>query len=849
MKQRVKVYHGIPITPVDVFTNLYMNEVGSIISPNNSTLYTANKITPRVPYITGYGITYNESNPEIKMPFDFSKYTESTLDFWYTPTLDITKDNVYLIRAYKEGETTFRSLRLNPSYELFISEYLDNVNKGSYGAIKLEKGKAYHIRWVNTPIKSLLYVNGKLEVEVSNAKVPLDVLNKIILYHATPNYSALGIVSDFNLSIIDRGDTFYTLPQDFLEGNAILKTPLLQQQIHGDPIYSQTTDITVPSFKLSNRNLFEVKDNTRVLISNPEVTCTGTSAWESGSTISIQGLSKEILTGVLDTDTTVVRILPSENGLPYNGNPITLRVEDTSKITVGDSFLLQIPGNAPITSSPCTVTSIDTEKSTITMDNPNGWNIERVTDHILVEVTSSTSSPIVQTTDGTVVQGTWSGLGTNKITFTFGENASIADKDLTISYCLNMPSGNSDYRDIPCDIICGYDSLGNKLAPTSTLKFVTDFKGKVSRSKVENANELFYTVASPTVELPSKITNETQVYNKIANLNDNSYTPLVCSTVGNIPQILLSFDLIRAVEDKLGCKISGDKVKWLRENVSLARMNIYLYATNAENNTIESYIFYQNKWNEKSVLSASNNFVLHPRANSIGQSKWILDDGTIKYLVCGKPTTDIVNSVLNIDYVELSLTMKTDLYTVLNNEEVQCNPILVQKETKTVKRLVPSNEPFSVEYYTHFVDSKAISITSLEVLAKEPTLHLTSQGTGKYPDVEDMYNGSIANVMIEGLGSHIYCNDPLEYLNLFGNNRPIMRKRILAQYLTNDERDIVFSDSDAIPTKYVSMKPFLAKDPASGEIKLNVSFRGVTGGKSTGHYERCFSIPNAPLIK
>ena len=244
-------------------------------------------------------------------------------------------------------------------------------------------------------------------------------------------------ISDFHLSNIDRGDYFPNLPQDFIDGKAVIKPRMGQQQIKGDPMYSQVTNLKVEAFTGVEYPTL-VDNNYYMHRHNPELSVKGANHWNAGSSFRIKGLNGEVISGVIDTDTALCRIEKCVSNYSFI-------VNDVSKLVEGDLFKIMTTHFNDYDIHVRTITNIDPLTKTITFSGPevngnavaNGWNI-------LVEVTASSSSPTVKTKEGTNVVGTWSGLGTNEATFTLGENTSITGQDLYVTYALTMPKGNTD---------------------------------------------------------------------------------------------------------------------------------------------------------------------------------------------------------------------------------------------------------------------------------------------------------------------------------------------------------------------------------------------------------------------
>lgn len=687
-KEKMKVYHGIPKSVTDEHTVFYASFDG-ILTPETGNTYECNYQSPKfVDSVIGYGLqnVVYTSDTKYSSPLQFENYDEVTIEFFYDATKVTTftgGNEQYGLYLQNKGIGIIRVLSfLNNNKTLSLRFY--NSSGGTLDTITIKtEGLLNHIRLTYNRGIVNVYINGVKKLQYT--KLVIDKIDNIFMYQLQ------AIVSDLHISNIDRGDYFPNLPQDFIDGKATIKPRMGQQQIKGDPMYSQVTDVCVPHYDDDTQHLYYTSGIEGYLINNPEVFgVRGAVDWSRGSAFKIKGLNGEVISGVIDTDTALAKVTKVISPSKYVLNTIQgLSAEDTIRFYISTS------------SSPeCTIKEVDVTTNTITLNTAlSGWEV--VSNYYVIETTASSSSPIVKTQDGTTVVGTWSGLGTNEATFTLGENADISGKDLYVTYALTMPLGNSDFPELPHTIERAWGENGVEMKPVNHIVITDDFKGKISGSLKECPHIVkavaFTTLITPNESRWAEWTN----YSKFNQLDNDSQS---ASTTLNahIPMQLFSFNLIEMIERKLGCEIPiRDKISWINLNVSVS-VNVYAKGSCPQGFYVQLNIYKEGVGWVDPVYNSTDTYAQMSWANIIYDGR-VDSNGFIHFLLSTKPSDGATNSTIYTDYVEIQISLKTDsTFTTLYCEntrarEDKCNPVLIQKETKTVKRYLPSKECFATE--------------------------------------------------------------------------------------------------------------------------------------------------------
>ena len=846
-KEKMKVYHGLPKSITDEHTVFYAD-------------FDKNPVTPITTGITGIGwggVLNIDSTKQFDVNLNCGEVY--TIDFWVKllntssqysfPNFMELQDssNVKVIGMFRCG--------VDSGYSTDTIAFEPNINQGNT-KVKLANNDWYHIRICRTDKIIRLYRNGILIAEDYHYTVnnPMNNITKIVLTH--PDL----VISDLHISDIDRGDYFPNLPQDFIEGKATVKPRMGQQQIKGDPMYSQVTELKVPhytgtEYDLSNQN----PDNlTHKCFDHPELSTYGSDTWNAQSVIKIKGLNEEVISGVIDTDTALAKVVESSGAV---NSPATIKVDDVSKFQNGDKFRVYNVTATPPTISGIdfNVYSVDASNNTLTVSWTNGQQAIFQGGVLLVETTASSSSPVVKTKEGTNVVGTWSGLGTNEAQFTLGQNHNIAGKDLYVTYALTIPGGNSDFPQLPHTVERAYDETGVEMKPVSEIVIVDDFRGKIGGSTKECPHISKWGHNSQLLN-PNEFRGEVgmagTLYNQLFNLDGRTCN--VRDSINRIPQQLFSFNIIEMVERKLGCEIpSSNKASWLGDNLQEITCEVYAYGSCPSGNKVCLTPYDKQgtyNTNARTHGNATPSKLAFTDLESTLKRYRLYDDGWVHYVVYTDAPDGTTHSVIYVDYVSLQVKLKVDsTFTALYCEnkrarEDKCNPVLIQKETKTVKRFIPSKESFATESLSANKQSNPSNISGDSTrtkLIEDGFIYVTSLGTGSTTSTPHKYRDCVSIIgdsFIQSI-TPMLINSKVSTSTLTNEN--IRFTRILGESANEDNRYLV--PKEKFEGDIVCIKPFLLSK--SNELVLTLSLRYISNGVSKYHTEREYTIPNRPLIK
>lgn len=741
-KQKIKIYHGLQKSHTDSGTMFYASFNGDTKSPINSILeYNLNDSSIKyVDSATGYALLNNSSVDYISYIADAKGSNVITIDF-ITQGLN-SNNSGQILRLYAAHKTdTYLRVAILDDMTIHCDLIVEGTNKYNWVSFKniTDFNKGFnHVRIVISPQKLLFFINGKNYKPTNNlADYDFFGFAKTII----PNikfvrcYNRIAIC-DLHISNIDRGDYFSNLPQDFIEGKSIINTMFNQQQCKGDPLIAQKTSIVIPAYIDEKTKLYRVNSSSvGTLISNPEITnVTNASTWDSQSKFTIRGLNSEIVGGVTDDDTALARVIS------YDVNSNFVTVDSVSKLSVGDTIQF-IKGDGLVAINSVR-TIIEINGNTLTL---NGALTVSGATH-LVETTPTSSSPIVKTIDGINVNGTWTGLGTSEATFSLGQNEQITGKDLLVTYSLNMPSGNSQIPGIPYSIDAVYDYKYDQLEKVSEIIIEDDFRGKKSgdTEKCPHISKSLHTIGLGNITNYFSENSDSN-YHSLSYIDDD--TRIVNKLEANwLSQQLFAFNVIRIIEDKIGAICDTDKISWLKNNVNYIKFTHYGNGICPSGNKIYcvSHDVNTAKWSTDVVNH--NKSEIFTLSKSVNPKDSVDNDGFVYFAVYTDPSDGVIQSQIFTDYVKVEVALKSDpnfeIFFTKNKRarENKCNPILVQKQTKTIKRYFNNSENFVTEVSLYPYESEVKTNVIGEYLLIDTRKVITSSGTGQYIDKD--INGS-----------------------------------------------------------------------------------------------------------
>lgn len=862
MKEKLKVYHGLPKTPTNENTLFYASFDGSLrpeihhgpmIKQGEERSFSAG--------ITGYCL--KEVNNRSEITYEFPEYATnnlpevSTVDLWaYYP-------------GYQEGKimrfayAMFCDIIVLQDEYLFVGFWRDRLR-----VKKLEKGY-YHFRLILKPLNRTtgetsvdLYINGKKEgtyvTTISDSENPPATVS---LGHMN-NDSYACAVSDVHVSLEDLGDYFPTLPQDYIDGKAIVVPALNQRQSYGDPVLHQVTELVVknqPSeilgtiYDLNDRDA----DGLERCFTNPELRTAYAHTWEQGnSKIRIQGLDNSIITGVFDTNTAKAKVIKSS----YAPNT-KLYLDTVDGLSVGDTIVLAEVASTGVWMTDYTITiqGINTTEKSITITSSD-WNVT-AGKHYIFETTASSSSPIVETVDGFTVNGTWSGLGTHQATFTLGSNSNIAGKDLIVKYCLNAIGDVSPYPKMPSEVIRGYDENGTELTPQNSAIIFGDYLNKKAGETTVCPHKLYWQNSSTLTDFDGT-EYEQEGYNCVLN---NPESLVYTSFPREYPMIIAEVDVFHLIETQLGETIPGNKINWVKDNVLSVKCHANCVGSYGSNNYVE--IRYQvlnsNQWNLNSGTSCYHNADSFRTIHANISTEQLPTNGIKRFCITTKNTyEDLIINTVQVQYIYFTVEFKPDVskdthsYLLFRDEPFYklddkrnskpCNPIIINTQTKEVRRLLPSTKPFATEVIL-YNSGDITSVPNSKLLVSSNQHLLTTMGTGNLEtNVRNEFRGLIGKLDLTNINSSNYLGEHSYKLPVNTGNNTNGTKFVLSQPFS--ENFNFYQIEECFPNvRHLALKHTIVE--SNNELYLRLVCLDLDSDILKTSIHQYYKLPNRPLIK
>lgn len=859
-KEYKKVYQGIPKPITDENTVFYASLDGDI-NPFEST-------TPCIyrPILTGYGV-YLQNGMQLSNSLNGTNDI-LTVDIFYKHYDNSNNSNPkYIIWVSKSGEITFKSLRIKGSTnELILSSYRNNTHINSYVICKLTVGETYFLRMTLNKNNVDIYVNG-IKFKSYTDTIYCNELDTINIGTYSGGWGALGVYSNLHISNIDRGGYFPNLPQEFIDGKAVIKPRLGQQQIKGDPMYSQATLLKVLNANNIHSSDYYNIDGYMYYVNSPELKTTGSYSWASSSTITIKSLNNEVISGVIDSDTALCKAIK----YIVEGTNAQLEVDDVSRLSIGDTLKVFNSLDFRLGSEILTVTNIDTSSNIITLSGTistyNNHNI-RVGWDSFIETTSSSSVPIVKTEDDVRVEGTWSGLGTREATFTLGTNSNIVGKDLYVEYALTMPYGNSYFDELPQSIESILNQNSVKLKETTSLTIEDDFLGKSKTNGDPCSFSAYYTTGTDLVDisaLNSSIELSASNYYQISESNPLTNISYSTTSTNTRLQVVCKFNIIEMIENKFGKEIPAiDKLAWIKYNLKSLSYSVIASGNGSQSVKIVPYYYSANRWYTDSTVYNGTGYSILSYTNSNTSPNYYannsIDDDGNTYLIIYTDTisTEGTTVLLNLAYVKISLELNYDttfkLYFSENRRarEDSCIPMLVQTETKTIKSYLDIKEPLVTEYKYNEFKGVSNSLPSIDNIIYSNGLQVNSMGTGKFISNNNIrYKASLAYLSKSDMYYYTSeaVNNDITELYITSSKEEFSGIKYLPKSNTyvNLAYGHIIDGKDVDANNFLVIYPYLKN--TNGEVRLGIysSFFRNRVYKGVEQYE--FPIPNTPLIK
>lgn len=637
-KKMMKTYHGLPKSQVDEHTVFYCDLDGQTTSSIGTATLTG--ITSPVYKTSPVGAALSiPDSGQVGFSFD-AGLTAFTFDTWFKTDelFSIPTNNPVIIELSDSTRTNRIGLVKNSSGQ-FMLEYGSGGNTATAAAIIKPVSSYTHIRMRSNGNVLVVLFNG-VQVLSYSTVLNLNLMTTGRVGLKTSGWGYTGSVSDVHISNIDRGALFSNLPADIISGDAVIMPKFTaQRKILSEAQMVQTVNGLVSVGGATN--------TTRGI-----TTSKASGNWASGDTVTVIGMAGELISGVFDTDTALATIVKDQNT-----GDTSLTVDSVTGLAVNDTFQILDRQLGTLRSTVHTVTAIS--GTTLTISPALTASISKY-QSLIMETTATSSVPLVSFLNSgtkTSVVGTWSGLGTNQSVFTLGTNASLTTQDMQIDYSLVMPAGQPALPAPTTTTLAG--EAGIRI-PSSMQTITADFSNKLVGSTWENPNIYKVGLSNPTALLaPSAfLTNyerDTPDYTAVS-MQDGTINSWSATASGGIAQALFSFDLIKIVERKLGCKIpakdTAGKVAWLKANIDHYGCRWYGYGSSPAGSKATIALYYNSAW--LSVGSNSTN-TPNPTSDSEYSKSNIDSNGFIYYLAYADPSDGTTPSVINTDYVSLSI--------------------------------------------------------------------------------------------------------------------------------------------------------------------------------------------------
>ena len=430
-----------------------------------------------------------------------------------------------------------------------------------------------------------------------------------------------------------------------------------------------------------------------------------------------------------------------------------------------------------------------------------------------------------------------------------------------------MVYGNSDFPELPYEVERAWDESDVEMKPVNEVLITDDFKYKVKGSNEECPHFAGWHFKE-TLQQPSTFSeNDKQAHYNLLMNYDSTTRDSTTTTTSQFPQHIFTFDLIAMVERKMGAEIpSIDKVSWLKEKLTHVVMYIYGYGScptgpifRATNYFADTSAWNGANWNH----TYSTTTALKCSIGSSNISRVIDSNGKVCFVAYTDATNGTTASEIHVDYVSIEIKLNLESnYTTLycsntRAREDKCNPILVQEQTKTVKRFLPSKECFTTEF--KYVDMKRMKMDTDSVLLtklyENGKVYSTTQGSGSYLTTNSARYKNITNILkLDSIYPYTFFNDNLYTSPLLGL---ITFSNQLTDTNINNGSNTKFMPSECydIP-RYLLFKPYLSIH--DNEMRLYIYSSLITKNSTTTSYYShsatlqslyVYDISNRPLIK
>ncbi|MFS1513037.1 hypothetical protein VQL36_11460 [Chengkuizengella sp. SCS-71B] len=437
-----------------------------------------------------------------------------------------------------------------------------------------------------------------------------------------------------------------------------------------------------------------------------EVTQATEGAWSTGDTIKVKGYDG-IVSGVIDEDTAISEIISYADGHIHKDltlDSTKFKVSDVSKLSIGDTYNLWQPNYDTDYSLTITVIAIDILNNIISTDAE--YNSTDISSYWIVETTLDTSTPVVKA-DG--INGTWMNLATSDATYTIDTVPSDNTASIILEYSVNY-AGGQGIEHVPKNVLEGKVN-GQKLVKSDNgiVTIKANFEGKTQNNTDLNPHMAKEKHHANDISIPSAITEEH---------GDNEYDDLyslggdiniaIAENGGTCPLHLFSFNIIRAIQDKLGegffegCVTIEDKVQRAKDRLHYISFYWHGYGESPNGNVAYLTKYKNGAWETGDSVFSHEADVVSILQNNIGATMQTAIDsnGFVHFLAYTDPSDGVTPSTIYTDYVELEIQI--DLSEARYDVLVPENSFPVMTEN-----LLTQNQAFPVEV-VYGVQNKAV---------------------------------------------------------------------------------------------------------------------------------------------
>jgi hypothetical protein len=208
-----------------------------------------------------------------------------------------------------------------------------------------------------------------------------------------------------------------------------------------------------------------------------------------------------------------------------------------------------------------------------------------------------------------------------------------------------------------------------KFTKNSTLTRKANFVGKVQQSLTENPNALRQNAIPNFVKVNETWGSEigSTGYSKMQAIDGNALSYNV-STSGAFVQQTMSFDVIEEIERNMGRIPGADraaKVQWAKDNIQTIVINYHGFGSGPSGNrvTLQEWLNDTSKWagqeNPAWVNTHTNGFITKSTKSVTNMARVIDSVGFIHFLANADASDGVTPSVINTDYVEIQIDLKS----------------------------------------------------------------------------------------------------------------------------------------------------------------------------------------------